>query len=266
MEKFMERSVNTKKVLRTVRWGLIIIGLFVGYGIAGTEKANLHQDFNEILQQYVVGDKFDYDALYQNKQDLQKLYNYVDLLERQNPDSWSENEALAYWINLYNAATIELVLKNYPVKSIKDIGFLFSSPWKRKVVKVNGKELSLDDIEHKIIRKKFKDARIHFALNCASLGCPPISNTAFTPAELDKQLDAACKRAIRSSKWVKITDNEIWVTKVFDWYKDDFVAYAGSVREFIARYRPEDRDKIMDENRELKIMDYDWSLNKVAKQ
>jgi hypothetical protein len=254
--------IDTNRKLQKVIFLLLFTGLFIGNCFAGS---NIHQDFNDLLQRYVVGEKFDYDALFNNRQDLQKLYNYIDMLEQQNPDNWLEAEALAYWINLYNAATIELVLKNYPVKSIKDIGFLFSSPWKRKIVKVNGKDLSLDDIENKIIRKKFKDARIHFALNCASLGCPPISNSAFNSSELDRQLDAACKRALRSANWVKITEDKILVTKVFDWYKDDFIDYAGSVREFIARYRPEDREKILDKNRKLEYFDYDWSLNKVAK-
>lgn len=224
---------------------------------------SLHRPFDILLQIYVSGARFDYDRMWRNESDLQRLAKYLDTLQTRDPSQWPREAALAYWINLYNAATLNLVLQNYPVKSIKDIGGFMKSPWRRKVVRVAGKELTLDDIEHKIIRPRFKDARIHFALNCAAIGCPPLANRAFTAETLEQQLEAACYAALNNPRWVEVTEQEIRVSKIFDWYRKDFEEYAGSLREFIARYREKDREIILDETRKLVFKEYDWNLNKV---
>ncbi|NIW78473.1 MAG: DUF547 domain-containing protein [Calditrichae bacterium] len=227
---------------------------------------NIHKVYHQLLQTYVVGKSFDYETISKNQQDLDKLFRYVDKLESFDPKDWEQQKALAYWINLYNAATLELVLQHYPVESIKDIGGFLSSPWDKDVVKVAGQDLTLNEIEHDIIRGQFSDARIHFALNCASIGCPPLLNFTYTGKQLDEQLDYACRNALNDERWVKISDDEIQVTKIFDWYRGDFEKYSGSVREFISQYRSKDAEIIMDENRDLEYMDYNWDLNKVKKE
>ncbi len=226
-------------------------------------QQNIHRPFDILLKIYVTENRFDYARILNNPRDLERLSDYIDNLELLDPVEWEKEDALAYWINLYNAATLELVLKKYPVKSIKKIGGLFSSPWKKKLVKVNGRELSLDEIEKNIIFKQFNDARVHFALNCAAIGCPPLNKSAFTGDLLNEQLDEAVKNALAQELWLKITDTEISVSKIFEWYKKDFAKYAGSIREFIAKYRESEKEAILDPNRKLKYLDYDWKLNKV---
>lgn len=222
---------------------------------------NIHKSYDILLQLYVTGDRFDYNRMWNNEGDVQRLTEYIDTLETMNPADWSKNDALAYWINLYNAATIELVLKNYPIKSIKDIGgFMRKSPWNRKVVTVAGREMTLDDIET-TIREQFKDGRVHFALNNTAVSCPPLSNRAYLGESLENQLEAACFTALKDERWVKITDSELLVSKIFDWYKNDFIQSAGSIREFITKYREDDREAILDATRQLKFMAYNWDLN-----
>jgi len=232
--------------------------------ISAEEINSIHKSYDILLQLYVTNNRFDYGRMWNNEDDVQRLAQYIDTLETMNPADWSKNDAFAYWINLYNAATIELVLKNYPIKSIRDIGgFLRKSPWNRKVVTVAGREMTLNDIEA-TIRDQFKDARVHFALNNTAVSCPPLSNRAYLGESLENQLEAACFMVLKDERFVKITDSELLVSKIFDWYKNDFIESAGSFREFIAKYREEDRDAIMDAARQLKFMDYNWDLNMVG--
>ncbi|MGH1363161.1 MAG: DUF547 domain-containing protein [Calditrichia bacterium] len=246
----------------------ILISLLVAIGLvmpsfAGS-SGDLHADYDVLLQTYVKGNSFDYAALSKNKADMDALSAYVNKLEGLKPDNMSRNEAFAYWINLYNAATLELVIQNYPLKSIKDIGGIFKSPWKRKVVTVAGKELTLDNIEHDILRPTYKDARLHFAVNCASVGCPPLANRAYVAETLDAQLDAASKAALNDTRWVKISDNKLELTKLFDWFKDDFKETSGSVRAYLAKYVSEDkREAVLDDSRKIEYRGYDWKLNSV---
>lgn len=237
---------------------------FTAFGQLSQEKQrDLHRPFDILLRIYVKDFRFDYTRILNNPRDLQRLSDYIDNLELLDPVDWSREDALAYWINLYNAATLELVLKRYPVKSIKKIGGLFSSPWKKKVVKVAGKELSLGEIEDNIIRSQFNDPRTHFAINNAAISCPPLRNEAFIGETLDAQLDNAVKAALAEDMWLEITDLEIRTNKVFDWHKKDFQKSAGSIREFISKYRERDKTAILDETRKLKYHKYNWDLNKL---
>ncbi len=227
-----------------------------------TAPPNLHKPFDLLLQKYVIEKRFNYEGIAGNETDKQRLYDYVKTLEAQTPSNWRQQDALAFWINLYNAATLELVLKNYPVNSIKDIGGLLSSPWNQAVVSVEGQTLTLNQIENDIIRKKFSDARIHFAVNCAAISCPPIANHAYNGEKLDSLLDVATRRVLNDENWVEIKNDKLLLTKIFDWYEADFVKMAGSVREFIAKYRENDRQAILDEHRAIEYKDYNWILNK----
>ncbi len=146
--------------------------------------------------------------------------------------------------------------------SIKDIGgFMKKSPWKRELVTVAGRKLTLNNIENDIIRPDFGDARIHFALNCASIGCPPLSDEAYAADRLSEQLDAACRVALNRDQWVQVDENKLKLTKIFDWYGGDFEKDGGSVLDFVRRYRTE---TIPEGNLEIDFMSYDWSLNIIA--
>ncbi len=248
-----------KKNLFVWFMGLVVLAV-AGYA---QSPGAVHEPFDKLLKKYVEKGLIRYDDLAQSPQDLSALAQYLNTLQRQKPSRMERKQALAFWINLYNAATLKLVLDHYPVKSIKDIGGFFSSPWNKKVVTIEGKELTLNQIENEIIRPEFADARIHFALNCASLGCPPMQPFAYTGDKLDEQLDTATRASLAMPRWLRISDEAIFVTRLFDWYKDDFISYAGSVRAFLARYAPEaDRPLILDEKRPIRAMDYDWKLNK----
>lgn len=231
--------------------------------------AGLEQRWTELTRTYVVEERWvDYARWHASPTDRDALASIVREFAALDPSVLSEPEAIAYWINLYNAVTVDLVLEHYPVKSIKDIGSgLFGSPWKIERVTVGGRALTLDAIEHEILRVQFSEPRIHFALNCASVGCPPLAPEAFTGARLDEQLDTVTARALQSAEWVDPSGcdgsygkGKIRLTKLFDWFRSDFGGDA-AVREFVARYRPADAFTLRNTRCDLEYMDYDWQLN-----
>ena len=190
-----------------------------------------------------------YSAIKSNSKELQNIISYFSTTKVAS--SWSKNDQLAFWINAYNAYTIHLIVQNYPIKSIKDLDK--GKPWDVKRLTIGGTKYSLNNVENDIIRPKFKDARIHFAVNCGAKSCPPLLNEAFVGANLDAQLDKMSKQFVNGSGVVKNTENQITVSRIFDWYKDDF----GNVVSFINTYRTQNVNK----NAAVKYLDYDWSLN-----
>ena len=226
----------------------------------------IHNAFDALLKKYVTGAGVKYSAWRNNDADMDKLQKYVAFLETQNPECWSRDDGLAYWINLYNAATVRLILQNYPVKSIKDLGNFIKTPWKKRIVSVAGRELTLDQIENKIIRPQFEDARIHFALNCASIGCPPLAPFAFRADSLELLLEAVTKNALSDEKNVKVEKDIVRVTKIFDWYEEDFVKESGSVRDFLAHYLPEQKHIFLNKNVRIENLSYSWKLNQAGDQ
>jgi len=188
---------------------------------------------------------------------------------------WSKTQQLAFLINAYNAYTVELILTRYPdLKSIKDLGSLFQSPWKQKFVPLLGQTLSLDDIEHGLIRAPgvFDDPRIHFAVVCASVGCPMLRNEAFTGDQLEAQLADAMRRFLsdHSRNRFDAANGKLQVSKIFDWYGKDFAqgnAGFNNLAQTFAKYADqlaesaEDRERIRRGDYRLEFLDYDWKLN-----
>ena len=240
---------------------LLAAGLGSALVPSAARSDDIHAAWDAPLTRYVTDGGVRYDAWSRAAADRQALAEYVDRLEATDPASMSRDDAMAFWLNLYNAATLELVLAHHPVKSIKDIGGPTSSPWKHPVVTVAGRGYSLDAIENDVVRPTFQDARIHFALNCAALGCPPLARHAFRAPTLSDQLDEACRRALNDARWVEASQRRIRPTKLFDWYAADFEHEGSTVRKFLARYRPTDAAAVLDEDRRLEYRDYDWSLN-----
>lgn len=224
--------------------------------------------YDRLLRRHVDPPVVDYRAWHASDEDMAQLAAVVDSLEAIRPTVLGDSDALAYWINLYNAVTLELVLEHYPVDSIKDIGGIFTSAWEKERVTVEGRALTLDEIENDIIRPQFAEPRIHFALNCAAVSCPPLSAEAYVGKQLERQLEMATRRALNDPRWVDLSGcgeerGEIRVTKILDWYEEDFGGERG-VREFLARYRPDDRALLLEAGCELEYLDYDWSLNAAA--
>ncbi len=208
-----------------------------------------HKPFGKLLQKYVDSKgNVNYKGF---KNDEAALDAYLDQL-RQNPvsSSMSKNERLAYWINVYNAFTIKLILENYPIKSIMDIDG--GKPWDRLFIKLGQTTYSLNMVENEIIRKRFPEPRIHFAVNCAAKSCPPLLNDAFYPNQLISQLAKQTTAFVRNNSYNTITESKLEVSKIFDWYGVDF----GDVKQYIGRNSGVDLSGVS-----LSFKEYDWSLN-----
>ncbi len=185
--------------------------------------------------------------------DESELKVYLNQFVKKPPKkSWRKNEKLAYWINAYNAFTIKLIVDNYPLKSIKDI----EAPWDKKFIPIDGKLISLNHIEHEILRK-MNEPRIHFAINCASVSCPKLLNEAFEADQLNNQLTKVTKSFINNSKKNSLTKGEVKISKIFKWFKNDFEKN-GTLIDLLNRYS----DITIDANAKIGYLDYDWNLNK----
>ena len=221
-----------------------------------------HELFDQVLQKYVDSQgRVDYAGL---KSDPGTLESYLDLLAVNAPsDKATFQTGLAFWINAYNALTIKGVVDNYPTTSVRKIK-LFGGFFSRIKFQVGGRSYTLDNIEHDIIRYEYGDPRIHFALVCASLGCPILEKRAFVSETLEEQLDNATAKFINNPEKVRL-DREnrmLYLSKIFEWYTEDFEDTHDSVINFIAEYLPEtDAAFLKKEKVQLQYLEYDWSLN-----
>ncbi|MEM9547620.1 MAG: DUF547 domain-containing protein [Bacteroidota bacterium] len=209
-----------------------------------------HTSFAKLLKTHVSpSGVVNYAAL---KGDEAQLDSYLKLLEGMPPaTTWSSEQELAYWINAYNAYTLKLILDNYPVKSITDLHG--GKPWDVKWINIDGKSLSLNNIENDIIRPKFNEPRIHFAVNCAAKSCPPLLNDAYVDSKLNAQLESQTKKFINNASFNTLSKNEIEVSKIFEWYKVDF----GDIASFVLRYA----NTTVKPGAVVKFKEYDWALN-----
>lgn len=230
-----------------------------------------HASWQLFLDTYLMRDDFGqtYFAYAKvSKAEMLNLRSYIRYLESFDPLELNADEQKAYWINLYNAATVEVVLKAYPVKSIRNIGGSFgglvpSGPWKQDVVMVNNQALSLDDVEHGILRPKYLDHRIHYAVNCASMGCPNLAETAYTGDNIEQLLVEAEQDFVNHQRGVRFQGGRLIVSKIFDWYRDDFVENEEDLPKFLAQFaEPKLRAQLNAYNGRIRY-EYDWALNEV---
>ncbi len=234
---------------------------------AGTASEPIdHSIWDQLLSKYVKAAKdgvnrVDYAALKQN--DAAKLTQYLTAMQAVEIEKYPKDEQFAFWVNLYNAATIDVILKNYPLKSIRDIGLVGQGPWKDKAVKVGGKPLSLDDIEHGILRPIWKDVRIHYAVNCASIGCPNLAAKAYTAKTLEPMLEDAAQSYINSPRGFARIDGALVASSIFDWYVDDWGDQA-AVLDHARKYASDKTKSVLGISTEIDSHDYNWSLNDTA--
>jgi hypothetical protein len=229
-------------------------------GKAGSTPPS-HQLWNELLKVNVKPNgQVDYKGFIREKP---KLESYLKLLSENAPDrsKWSKNEQLAYWINVYNAYTVKLIVDFYPTKSIRDLGPRIKIPlikdvWHYKFFKIAGVEMSLDEVEHSILRKEFEEPRIHFAINCASVSCPPLLNEAFVANNLENQLMRVTTTFVNDPSRNKISSQSAQLSSIFSWFKGDFTK-KGTLIEFLNRYS---KVKISP-NARISFLDYNWNLN-----
>ena len=239
-----------------------------------------HTVWDGLLQKYVVAsdndlNRVDYKAWKSNGHAALKAY--LTALQETDPAQLNRNEQYAFWANLYNAKTIDIVLDHYPVSSIRKISLdtgLFSTlkktvgaagPWKTPVLTVMGSKISLDDIEHKILRPVFKDPRVHYAVNCASIGCPNLATSAFTGANIDDLLDANARAYVNARRGIRIDDGSIIASSIYSWFQSDFGGDEAGVIAHAKKYANDDLRQELQNSTGISSYDYDWTLNDIAK-
>lgn len=193
-----------------------------------------------------------------------ELDAYIRSLEAVHPPVLRRDEQFAYWVNLYNASTVALILRRWPVGSIRQVrlGGLFSTgPWATPILRISGHELSLDDIEHRILRPIWQDPRIHYAVNCAALGCPDLRNEPWDPQRLDAQLDHAAQAFLRHPRALRFEGDTLHLSSLFDWYADDFGPDGPARARHLARYAPDDVAARLIGFRGRAHYAYDWRIN-----
>ncbi|MBV1931208.1 MAG: DUF547 domain-containing protein [Porticoccaceae bacterium] len=273
---------------RLLRWvGLapvlaVVTLVFVSAGASAASKASYwafwdrsnssnfksidHSELSFLLGTYVVTDhpsginRFRYGAV--SKGHKRRLEDYIATQQKIDPRNYSRDEQKVYWLNLYNALTINLVIDNYPVDSIKDISSTFGrGPWDKPLAKVAGQKLSLNDIEHRILRPIWKDFKIHFGLVCASLGCPNVQPAAFTVANSKKLLKQSGRDFVNHKRGLQLEKGHLQVSSLFDWYGSDFASDQKTLLKIFAHYS--------DDRKALYLLgfsgdisyNYDWRIN-----
>ena len=209
-----------------------------------------HSSWNNLLKKHVTIDgKVNYKGF---KADENELKDYINYLGTHSPhDTWTKEEQLAYWINAYNALTVDLIIRHYPVKSIKYI----KNPWEQRLWKLGDKWHNLDEIEHQILRK-MNEPRIHFAIVCASFSCPKLQNEAFEASKIEEQLSKVAKEFMSDTNRNEISENSLKLSKIFQWFSKDF-KQNGSVVDFINIYTDID----ITPKAKISYKNYNWDLN-----
>lgn len=243
----------------------------------------LHESWNALLAQHVNpvnkghSTSVDYTGFLAQRSQLQDYLQELEQISQSDFDQWTDNKKLAFLINAYNAWTVELILTEYPdLKSIRDLGSFFRSPWAKSLIPLLGNTYSLDDIEHELIRgdNKYQEPRIHFAVNCASIGCPALREEAYEESKLDNQLEEQTQRFLSDTSRNYIQGKQLFLSSIFKWYKGDFekgFRGANSLESFLLLY-PESlklsenqRTTLENNDMEIDFLDYDWQLNDVKK-
>ena len=216
-----------------------------------------HAAYANLLSRYATEEGVDYQAWHQQPADRQMLADVVEGYGRVKTTGLAANERKALLINLYNAAMIKAVLDNYPIKSVTEIGLIPHSIFKKRWIAFDGDKVSLDELEKGTLLKEFPDARVHFAVNCASISCPPLRTEPYVGGRLDSQLDEQTRRFAVSRHAAEVDGDgqRIAFSKLFKWYKDDFGV--SSPAEYLNRYR----DEPLPIDYRVDWQPYDWSLN-----
>ena len=268
-------AITRAKVLPLV----VLLMLSAVFSAVTTAQEALHQPWQALLTQHVspINDGHSSQVNYAGmKTDHAKLTAYLTALgkvDKQTFEQWPAPQQLSFLINAYNAWTVELILSAYPdIKSIKDLGSFFSSPWSKKFIPLLGETRSLDNIEHELIRgdNKYGDPRIHFAVNCASIGCPALREEAYTAEKLEQQLEQQTVRFLSDKTRNRFNKAEMELSSIFKWYQEDFslgFRASDSLSAFILLYAeslglmPEQQALLKAKKMDVDYLPYDWQLN-----
>ena len=260
---------------------LVMIGVGL-FGMASAETQVVfdpnHPMYQTVLSTVVKDGLVNYQSLKASPESLKRYQERLSQVTRSQFDTWEEPDQLAMLINLYNAATLELIITHYPVNSIRDIGSFFRGPWKQRFVRLFGDTITLDTLEHKIIRVDYDEPRIHMVLVCAAIGCPNLRDEPYVGSRLEAQMDEQTEAFLTSDKGMVIDreNKTVSVSSIFKWYGDDWInkyspaaGFDGlnrtekAVMAFCSRYvSQQDRAYLAAGGYRVRYLDYDWSLNK----
>jgi hypothetical protein len=260
--------MKTLTLFTVLALSLMSKNLYAKTGEFDHSHSLLQKVFNEALVIQNSRTKVNYKKLKNNKAELDSYVSEIEKVKKESYDSFTKKQKLAFLINAYNALTIKLVRDHYPVDSIKDIAGFLTSVFSKKFFKIFGVERSLSWIEHDVLRKDFKEPRIHFALNCAAISCPDLSITVYTESNLEKLLEQNAIKFINDKSRTRYDENkkELLISKIFDWFEEDFGDSDEKVKEYILNYlsvTDELKSKIKSDDTDIEYLDYDWSLNKL---
>lgn len=272
------KSFNHTHSLRIMGNLLLLAALISSAGNAVAQAFDqTYADYEGVLQAAVTNGRVNYKGLKAAPDALDRHLDSAAAVPEGQFNTWAESQRLVFLTNLYNAATLRLILDHYPLETIKDIGSIFKGPWDQPVVRLFGKAITLNNLEHDIIRKQYNEPRIHMALVCAAKGCPVLRSDAYTPEKLNEQLDEQSRQYLSSPAGLRIDRqaSTVYFSSIFKWYGDDFLGkyspadgFAGikktaqAVANFCAGYLPAtDGEYLSADGYSVKYLDYDWSLN-----
>lgn len=265
-------------IVMTLRWLVVITTLLAP--VSAADRKPFDHDYaawNSIVKKHVrwlpdnVQSRVDYAGVKKDTALRTQVLGELAAVSQAEFDQWNKSQQMAFLINAYNALTVDLILTKYPdLRSIKDLGSIFESPWKQEFFMLLGAQHHLDWIEHDMLRARYQDPRIHTAIVCASIGCPALRPEAFTATQLDAQLEDGMRRFVSDKTRNRYRDGKLEVSSIFKWFREDFEkGYQGlrSIEEVFARYAqslagdPQVQTKLRAKSIPITFLDYDWSLN-----
>jgi hypothetical protein len=251
-----------------VRAVLCVAGVLFSAGVAAFDHT--HKAWDVLLRKHVVlldggkASRLDYAGMAQERGALRAYLEKLSEVGEGEFSSWSEPEQVAFLVNAYNAFTAEKILTRYPnLESIWDFGRFFANPFRDEFFTLLGRKTSLDGIEHGILRKRYREPRIHYAVNCASVGCPMLREEAYVAVNLEKQLEEQARRFLSDRTRNRLRAGRLEVSKIFEWFREDFEPLEGHLARYAATLADNapDRDKVAARALPISFLDYDWSLN-----
>ncbi len=247
---------------------LFVLSMFLFSSIGFSQFDHEHKALTSVLSKYmdskglVKYKQLKKDTKASKSHQFNKYLNSIAAVSVNTYGTWNKNQKMAFLINAYNAFTVKLIINNYPVDSIKDIGSLFKKPWRVEFFNLlGGKIKALDPIEHTYLRPMYKDYRIHAAVNCASISCPPLRNEAFVASKLNKQLDEQMTAWLVDTTRNQFSKKSIKISKIFSWYESDFAKWGKGVKNVLRRHLPDNLKGFVTEKIDIDYMGYSWDLN-----
>mgnify|MGYP003108677049 CR=1 FL=1 len=279
LKRCSDRRTGRGESIKFSMHGIVFVALSMLSGLAiSSDFDHQHKTYAQVLENHVqwneegTASTVDYETLKAAPDTLNQYLGQLSGVEKSQFKTWSRDQQLAFLINAYNAFTLKLIVDHYPVDSIRDIGTFWQNPWKMRFFTLLGEEMHLDQVEHEIIREPgvYNEPRIHFAVNCASVGCPALRTEPFTAKQIEQQLEDSTERFLQDETRNRYRDGRLEVSSIFKWYREDFErGWQGidSLNAFFLRYADSlglseaEREQLREGAVVYRFLDYDWTLN-----